>query len=318
VVSRLERWRIPRLAAAAGVVGVLVALVGSAGYAIRGDLSDAVAELPAAARKFRHTVVNAEQKAPGPITHMKAAAAELDKAAAEASGKPPPPAAAPVPPQATVSSQLQDFTARKSGEALTVLAEIVIALLLALLLLAAGDKFRRKVARIAGASLARRRVTIEVLNEIDSQIQAYMMTMLAANVLIALATAGALLLLGVPNAWMLGGVAGLMHVIPYAGTIASTAIVGVATFVDTASAGDALVAAGVVAAIAAGIGMGLGTWMQGRAARMNGVALFIGVLFFGWLWGGWGLLLGVPILAVLKTISDRVDAMQPISELLGS
>ena len=317
VVSMLKRWRIPRLAAAAVVVGVLVALVGSAGYAIRGDLSDAVAELPAAARMLRHAVVNAEQKVPGPITHMTAAAAELDKAAAEASGKPSP-AATPSPPQAAVSSQLQDFTTRKSGEALTVLEEIVIALLLALFLLAAGDKFRRKVARIAGASLTRRRVTIEVLNEIDSQIQAYMMTMLVTNVLIALATAGALLLLGVPNAWILGGTAGLLHVIPYAGTIASAAIVGVATFVDTASAGDALVATGVVAAIAVIIGMGLATWMQGRVARMNAVAVFIGVLFFGWLWGGWGLLLGVPILAVLKTISDRVDAMQPISELLGS
>ena len=62
---------------------------------------------------------------------------------------------------------------------------------------------------------------------------------------------------------------------------------------------------------------GLTTWMQGRAARMNPVAVFIGVLFFGWLWGGWGLLLGVPILAVLKSIADRVEAMHPISELLG-
>jgi len=65
------------------------------------------------------------------------------------------------------------------------------------------------------------------------------------------------------------------------------------------------------------IGMGLTTWMQGKAAHMNPVAVFIGLLFFGWLWGGWGLLLGVPILAVIKSIADRVEAMQPISELLS-
>ena len=51
---------------------------------------------------------------------------------------------------------------------------------------------------------------------------------------------------------------------------------------------------------------------------MNPVAVFIGVLFFGWLWGGWGLLLGVPILAVLKSIADRVESLQPVSELLRS
>ena len=65
------------------------------------------------------------------------------------------------------------------------------------------------------------------------------------------------------------------------------------------------------------IGMGLMTWMQGRASRMNPVAVFVGIIFFGWLWGGWGLLLGVPILAVVKTVADRVEALHPLAELLG-
>jgi predicted PurR-regulated permease PerM len=91
----------------------------------------------------------------------------------------------------------------------------------------------------------------------------------------------------------------------------------VASFLHTGNLPDAMLAMGVIVGIAVIIGMGMTTWMQGRAARMNPVAVFIGVLFFGWLWGGWGLLLGVPILAVLKSIADRVEAMQPISELLG-
>ena len=64
----------------------------------------------------------------------------------------------------------------------------------------------------------------------------------------------------------------------------------------------------VIVSIATAIGMVLAIWMQGRAAHMNPVAVFIGLLFFGWLWGGWGLLLGVPILAVLKSIADRVES----------
>jgi predicted PurR-regulated permease PerM len=94
--------------------------------------------------------------------------------------------------------------------------------------------------------------------------------------------------------------------------------VGIATFMSTGSAAQALIASAVVATIAAAISMGLATWMQGRASRMNPVAVFIGVLFFAWLWGGWGLLLGVPILAVLKCIADRSPSMHPLSELIGT
>jgi predicted PurR-regulated permease PerM len=45
--------------------------------------------------------------------------------------------------------------------------------------------------------------------------------------------------------------------------------------------------------------------------------VFVGIIFFGWLWGGWGLLLGVPILAVVKTIADRIEALHPLAELLA-
>ena len=190
--------------------------------------------------------------------------------------------------------------------------------MLALFLLAAGDTFRRKVAKIAGASLARRRVTVEVLNEIDGQIQRYMLTLLMANALIGLAIWGALAALGVDNAGMWGLATGIVHIIPYVGTLVSTVAIGIADLRADRQprqrghrrrrrAGDRV-----------DDRLGPATWMQGRAAHMHPVAVFIGVLFFGWLWGGWGLLLGVPILAVLKSIADRVESLQPVSELLRS
>ena len=108
------------------------------------------------------------------------------------------PASAPVvePPSNNMAGQLQTFVAEQSAKALVVMAELVMAILLTFFLLAAGDTFRRKVAHLAGVSLARRRVTVEVLNEIDAQIQPYMVTLLVANALIALATWAALAVLG--------------------------------------------------------------------------------------------------------------------------
>ena len=62
----------------------------------------------------------------------------------------------------------------------------------------------------------------------------------------------------------------------------------------------------------------LAPWLTSRANRMNAVTVFVGVLAFGWLWGVWGLLLGVPILTTVKAVCDRVDGLKPIGELLGS
>ena len=110
----------------------------------------------------------------------------------------------------------------------------------------------------------------------------------------------------------------MLHVIPYAGAAVATVGIGVAMFLHSGSIASAVIAMAVVAAIATLIGIGYSSWLQGRASRMNAVAVFVGVLFFGWLWGGWGLLLGLPILAVVKSISDRVEFLNPVSELLAA
>jgi len=313
LVSMLERVKVPRVAAAALVMSVLVGVLSAIGYAIRDDVSAAVAELPGAARKLRLSL-NGSASQPGPMTHVKEAAKELDRAAAEASGGKP----APAPPPDRVVTQVQTFVEAQYAKVMTVFTEIVFGALLAFFLLASGDTFRRKVAKLAGESLARRRVTVEVLNDIDAQVQRYLVTLLAANVLIALATWGALAFLGLPNAGMWGAITGVLHVIPYAGAAVATFGIGVAMFLHSGSVASAAIAMGVVAVIATLIGIGYLSWLQGKASRMNAVAVFIGVLFFGWLWGGWGLLLGMPILAVLKSISDRVESMRPVSELLGA
>jgi predicted PurR-regulated permease PerM len=316
LVSALERWRVPRLAGAALVIVVLAGLVTATGYAIRADVNSAVAELPGAARKLRLATADAARRSDSPITNVKAAAAELDRAASAATGEQAP--AVEGASSNNMTGQIQAFVSAQTGKALAVISEMLVAILLAFFLLAAGDTFRRKVAHLAGASLARRRITIEVMNEIDTQIQRYMVTLLVANGLIALATWAVLFALGLPNPGMWGAFAGVLHFIPYVGTVVTAGGVGIAMFAYSGSFSDAAVASALVGGVAFVIGMGLTTWMQGRTSRMNPVAVFVGILFFGWLWGGWGLLLGVPILAVVKSISDRVDSLHPVSEFLAA
>ena len=49
---------------------------------------------------------------------------------------------------------------------------------------------------------------------------------------------------------------------------------------------------------------------------MNTVAVFVALLFFGWLWGGWGLLLAAPLVSIVRTVSERIEALSPVAEIL--
>ena len=70
-------------------------------------------------------------------------------------------------------------------------------------------------------------------------------------------------------------------------------------------------------AIAIAVGMFVTTWMTGRIAHMNAAAVFISLLFWGWLWGVWGMLLSIPIIVIIKVVSQHVEQLHPIAELLG-
>lgn len=79
----------------------------------------------------------------------------------------------------------------------------------------------------------------------------------------------------------------------------------------------ALLVSGIALFITSLEGNLLTPWLLGRASRMNPVVIFTAVLFWGWLWGLWGLLLGVPILMAIKAVCDRVLDLKPVGELLG-
>jgi predicted PurR-regulated permease PerM len=118
-----------------------------------------------------------------------------------------------------------------------------------------------------------------------------------------------------PGAW--GVTAGLLHFIPYLGPALFAIAGGVAAFLQFGSPLYAITVAGMSLLIATAVGLVFMTWLQGRFARVNTAVLFIALLFFGWLWGAWGLLLGAPLVAVVKTVCDRVEILKPVGGLLG-
>lgn len=312
VVTGMARAHIPRAVGATIVLVVLSVLIGAGAYGLRDDASALLADLPDAVRKVR-TAAQESQHAKGPLGQVREAAAELDRAAAAATGAP---SVAPVREAPTLSASLRDWLAAQSAKIIGVTAELGIAAAIAWLLLASGDVFRRKLVQLVGPTLQRRRVTVEILDEIDSQVQRYMLVTLVTNICVGFATWAILAALGVERAALLGVVAGLLHFIPYLGTAITGGIVAITTLLQVPSVTMAIFATVAVLVVDSTIGIGLATWLQGRASKINPVALLIGVLFFAWLWGGWGLLLGAPLISVLKTVAERIEALHPISSFL--
>jgi predicted PurR-regulated permease PerM len=198
-----------------------------------------------------------------------------------------------------------------------VAAQAPIVLLLAYFLLASGEHFRRKLVQLVGRSLSRKKDAVRILEEIDVQIQRYLLGVLGANVLVGLGTWLAFEALGMEQAGVWGACAGVLHFIPYLGPVIFAVASGMAGFMQFGNAFDALSVAGASLLVATAVGSVIMTWLQSRFASVNAAVLFIALLFFGWLWGVWGLLLGAPLVAIAKVICDRVESLKPVGELLG-
>ena len=318
VVDWLKACYLPRPVAAALVLAVLVGSVSWITSSLSDDGAAMIETLPEAARKLRQTLSDSRdsrESGKTPLQNMQEAANEIQGAATDAGAKPGARVIAVKTSEST--AWLRDYALAQTALLFTVAAQTPIVLLLTYFLLASGTHFRRKLVQLVGPSLSRKKDAVRILEEIDVQVQRYLLAMLATNALIAVGTWLAFEALGLEHAGVLGVAAGVLHFIPYLGPVLIALVSGVAAFLQFGSPLNALAVAGVSLLVAGTIGFVFMTWLQSRFARLNAAVLFIGLLFFGWLWGVWGLLLGAPLVAIAKVICDRVESLKPVGELLG-
>jgi predicted PurR-regulated permease PerM len=316
VVVRMERIRIPRWAAAT-LVMLALSFAGMMGASMLGGQIRAVLEqLPEAAKKVSAKVASMRDGEPGTLEKVQTAAREIEKATNQATGAPAPTrqaAAVVVEPQ---GFRVSSFLWANSLAVASFAGHAVMVMFLAFFLLLSGDAFKRKLVRLAGPSLSRRRITLQVMDDINSSIQQFMFMLLVTNTLLAGLSWIAFRLVGLENAGAWALAAGLLHVIPYLGSAALAAALGISAFMQFGSWTMVLATVGLALAIAAIVGMVVATWMTGKVARMNPAAVFVALLFWGWLWGVWGLLLAIPIIVSVKVAAELIEQLHPLAELL--
>ncbi|NYT43267.1 AI-2E family transporter [Alcaligenaceae bacterium] len=319
VVVWLERMKVPRVL---GTSLVMIGLIGGSGAiatSVYVEAQTMMDEVPFAAYKLSSAYKRLDNGELSTLDKLRSAADTLTRVTKPEAETPVDPAQ-PAPPAVVVAPpdfNLNDWLWAGSVSAAAFMGQMTMVLFMVFFALLSGNTFKRKLVRLTGPSLSNKKITVQILDDINTSIQKYMLMLLVTNTLLGIFTWLALWAIGMDNPASWGVVAGLLHIIPYFGPLIAAIVIGVAAFLQFDSLSMMLLAAAITLGVASIVGMLVTTWMTGRIAKMNATAVFVALLFGAWLWGVWGMLLCVPTIMVVKVISQHIEEMETIAELLG-
>ena len=317
IVNWLQLHRIPRVLSTAVLIVGILGGIGTAGYSLSDDTSKLIESLPAAAQKLRHVVRTLPGKSDNALETVQKAATQLEQAAEETSRGPVSRGVQRVQiekPKFDIKDYLWDGTLGLLG----ILYQVGMVALISFFLMVSGDSYRLKLVKLAGPTFSKKKITLQALDQINQQIQRYMLVQLFTSVLVGVATWLSFLAIGMEHAAVWGIAAAILDLIPFIGSVVITMSSALVSFLQFGTLEMALLVGGISLVLHIIEAFLLTPWLTSRANKMNPVAIFVGVFAWGWLWGVWGLLLGVPILVVIKAICDRVDDLNPVGEFLGA
>ena len=324
IVNWLERkTKLPKAVGAAATLAVILGAVGWGLNSLQPEALDVLDIVPRASQKFSIAIRGNPRAPAGAVEKMKKAATEIEKAANTAtittittttttSTTTPARAASD-----TSTFKVRDYVLMGTASLIAGMGQLVVVIALVYFLLVAGDSFRRTLIRISGDSLTKKKITVQILDQIDLQVQRYLLVQLGSSVLLALLAWAAFAWIGLNNALFWACLGGVLHLIPYAGPTALVVVTALVAYVQFDTLKPVAMIVGITLALVGVIGLLLVPWLTQRVGRINAVIVFVALLFWGWLWGVWGLLLGVPIVMAIKAVCERVEDLRPISEFLG-
>ena len=318
LINWLEIKRVPRwLSSAVLLLGLIGSMLLGA-YSLRVEAGQLVEALPAAAQKLGQALKSSSGKTDSALETVQKAAAQIEQATRDSAATTGPNRGATRVVIEAARFNIKNYLWTGTVGLMTLIGQVTVVVFLTYFLMLSGDTFRRKLIKLAGPSLTRKKVTLQALHEISGQIQRYLQVQLLTSLLVGILTGLALLALGLDNAAVWGVVAGVLNMVPYVGSLITAAASALVAFLQFGSINMALAVGSASVVIHTLVGNLLTPWLTSRASRLSPVAVFMGLLVWGWLWGVWGLLLGIPILMIVKSVCDRVEDLKPIGEFLGS
>ena len=311
LVDGMERARIPRWIGSAAALGLTFGTIAVGAYMLQDEALTVVNQLPTGARRLVALVTRDRFEAPGPLEKVEQAAAELKKTEAK-------------PAPGVVRVQVEEPRVTATGllwtgsvRALYVANQLIVIMFLTYFLLLSDKLFRRKFVELAGPRLSKKKLTVEIIDSIGSQIGRFLLVQAFTSAVVGVATWVALRYMGLAQAALWGLLAGIFNSIPYYGPLIVSGGLSMVAFLQFGTAQMALAVAAVSLAITSLEGWLLTPTLMGRVASMNRVAVFVGLLFWSWAWGVWGMLLAVPMMMMIKVVCDNIDDLKPVGRFLG-
>src|SRR4030095_6241675 len=287
-VDRLHKLHVPRALGAALMLFVVVTGCGVLAYTLQGQAVTVIDQLPVGARKLAAVLRKAPGAEPGPVEKVQQAADELKRAENSSA------------PKGVTRVQIEEpgfqastFVWSTSLGVASAATQLIMVLFLTYFMLLSDQLFKRKLVEIVG-TLSQKKMTVTVLEDIAGQIEQVVIIQLITSGVVAVVTGVALWAMGLQQAALWGLLAGIFNSIPYYGPLLVTGGLALVGFLQFGSIGMMSAVAGVSLLITTLEGSLLTPMLMGRAASMNQVAVFAGLLFWSWVWGIWGMLLAVP------------------------
>jgi predicted PurR-regulated permease PerM len=307
LLSPLVRWlkklHIPEGISAALLVFGLLGLLGLGVYELSGPAYEWATQAPKSLRKVEDKL-RALKK---PVQTVSKATEQVEKIAKVAGGQEP----------AKVTVSTESLGERVFSRATDFISNGIVMFILLYFLLAAGDMFLRKLIKVL-PSLSDKKRAVEIARQIETEISAYLATITLINTILGVAVWGIMSLIGLPNALLWGVLAFVTNYIPYLGAIVMIAVLAMVGFLTFNDLGHALMAPGAFVGLNILESYFLTPMILGRRLTLNPVVIFLGLTFWGWLWGITGAVLAVPIMVVLKIFCDHSEPLAPIGEFLGN
>jgi predicted PurR-regulated permease PerM len=165
---------------------------------------------------------------------------------------------------------------------------------------------------------AERTAVRDALSEVGQVLRSYLMGTALVGLVLVVASSIFFWFMGLDFPFLTGLVSGVCNLVPYLGVIMSwipPLLVGLKKYGTVSPFLIIFFVLTVLHIVTANL---LIPALVGWRVRLNALALTVALLFWGWLWGAMGLILAIPITAVLKVICDHVESLQPVGRWLSA
>lgn len=297
VVMRLRERRVPLVLALLGIVVIFALVLFLVGWLLFSSVESMISALPKYEAKASILIENVEMAIVTWAQRFNSQFAEFEWS------------------DAVQWSSVTAALGTGVGSFISFVSTTFLVLLFMIFILAGAGQLAEKV-RLAFPERHADRFA-ELIATVDSQVRQYLVTKTLISLATGFMTWLVLSLLGVDFPLVWGFVAYVLNYIPNIGSTISVIFPFLISLLEFDSLVIPIVVLLGLGALQLTMGNVIEPRLMGFSLNMSPLLIIVALIFWGWLWGIWGMILAVPLTAIAKILFENIEPLQPISVLMS-